>query len=268
MSERGLIFELAVARSARRSRGSGTCAGRRPRRASTSGMSIDRAALLAAGERRRRRRRSRAARRRRPPSPTARSSARRRSARAGARRARAAADGSARFTPGPPSTARSSPCAGREALGHAAREVHQRAPVAGQRVDRDPLVGAVMAAAGGAELDRRARPAFWKATASEAPSRPTLIDSPSVSREAAWQSASTYGLRRRHARGRPDERARDVDVRDRADLGEQLARVLLREIADVDVHGAFLGHLVRRVASDDPPEVHRRADRRAPRTQG
>ena len=41
-----------------------------------------------------------------------------------------------------------------EALGHAAREVHQRAPVDGQRLDRDPLVGAVVAAAGRAELDR------------------------------------------------------------------------------------------------------------------
>ena len=39
-------------------------------------------------------------------------------------------------------------------------------------------------------------PACRNATASEAPSRPTLIDSPSVSRPTAATSAITYGFER------------------------------------------------------------------------
>ena len=230
----------------------------------TSGMSIDRAAL-AAGELRddvvdlqQDRRGDRGRRQRdRQHAP--------RSARAAARRARGAGR---RFTPGRPRRPAARPALGGEALGHAAREVDQRAAVDARASRSRPTRPGRGGRRRTGRTRRPARPAFRNATASDAPSRPTLIDSPSVSREAAWQSASTYGFVRRHARGRPDERARDVDVRDRPDLGEQLARVLLGEVADVDVHGAFLGHLVRRVAADDPARGSPTGGRRAPRTQG
>ena len=80
----------------------------------------------------------------------------------------------------PPSTARSPPSLARplEALGQVADEVAQRLAVARQRGDRDPLVGAVVARAVGAELDRRdARP---RGTSRRRRRRrgPTLSDSP------------------------------------------------------------------------------------------
>ena len=100
-----------------------------------------------------------------------------------------------------------------EALRDAAREVHQRAAVARQRVDRDPLVRAVVAAAGGAELDRRdpgllERDRVGGAVAADA--HRLAVGQP----RRRLAEREHVRVRRRHARGRPDERARDVDVRD------------------------------------------------------
>ena len=62
---------------------------------------------------------------------------------------------SPRLHAAPPSTARS----GRRVLGQrggdGAREVDEQLAVAGERADRDPLLGTVVAGAGGPELDRR-----------------------------------------------------------------------------------------------------------------
>ena len=158
----------------------------------------------------------------------------------------------------PPSTARSSVPVSENRSGTLAREVDQRAPVAGQRVDRDPLVGAVMAAAGRAELDRRharlqERDGVRGAVAPDA--HRLAVGQPR--RGLRERDAHTGSSADTRAGGQMNERATWTSGQ-RADQGEQLARVLLREIADVDVHGAFLGHLVRRVAADDPAEVHRR----------
>ena len=95
--------------------------------------------------------------------------------------------------------------------------------------------------------------------ASEAPSRPTLIDSPRVSRPTAETSAITYGFDARDVGRHARERPHDLDVGDRADLLEDVAGVLVGQVADVDHHGAEIGHLVERVAAVDAPEVDRRA---------
>ena len=48
-------------------------------------------------------------------------------------------------------------------------------------------------------------------------------------------------------------------VTERTDLGEDLARVLVWQKADVDVHRAAVRHLVEGVPADDPRDVDRRA---------
>jgi hypothetical protein len=64
-------------------------------------------------------------------------------------------------------------------------------------------------------------------------------------------------VRARHEGGLADERARDLDVRDRPDLLEDVTRVLVGQVADVDDHGALVRDLVQRVPAVDPAEVDR-----------
>ena len=65
-------------------------------------------------------------------------------------------------------------------------------------------------------------------------------------------------VRARHVGGLADERARDLDVRDRADLREDVTGILVGQVADVDDHGALVRDLVQRVPAVDPAEVDRR----------
>jgi hypothetical protein len=59
--------------------------------------------------------------------------------------------------------------------------------------------------------------------------------------------------------GRPAERRDDVGVGNRGDLPEDLSGILLRQVADVDIDYAGVGHFVQRVPTHDPAEVDRRA---------
>ena len=137
-------------------------------------------------------------------------------------------------------------------------EVADRLPVARQRQHGDPLVGAVVAGAARAELDGRhprleERAGVGGAVAADA------------QRLAAGQPRGDVAerhdvrVRARHEGGLADERARDLDVRDRPDLLEDVTRILVRQIADVDDHGALVRDLVQRVPAVDPAEVDRRA---------
>ena len=120
-------------------------------------------------------------------------------------------------------------------------------PVARQRADRDPLLGPVVAGAGGAELDgrdaglggTRRHPRRRRGPPTATRRRPAGRRSRSA--RARTGSSATRG-RREH------ERPHDVDVGDRADLLEDVAGVLVGQVADVDVHHAGVGHLVERVA--------------------
>ena len=81
-------------------------------------------------------------------------------------------------------------------------------------------------------------PASRNETASEAPSRPTLIDSPWVSRPTAATSATTYGFARdTYAGTRVKVLTTSMSGID-ADLLEDVAGVLVGQVADVDDHRA------------------------------
>ena len=103
-------------------------------------------------------------------------------------------------------------------------------------------------------------PTRRKETASEAPSRPTLIGSPSwcarrrlAQRPHEGRVAVDDGRRAGEERRRPRRRGRP------AHLLQDRGRVLLGQVADVDVDHASVGHLVERVAAPDPAEVDRGA---------
>ena len=80
----------------------------------------------------------------------------------------------------------------RDQAGKCCDEALERLAVAAQRRDGDPLLGAVVAVADRAELDGRDA-ARRNETASEAPSRPTLITRSGWCGEAASQRPSTNG---------------------------------------------------------------------------
>src|SRR2546423_55962 len=69
------------------------------------------------------------------------------------------------------------------------------------------------------------------------------------------RGAGMRPARPRPAPGPPTRRGRGA--RDRADLLEDVTRILVRQVADVDDHGAEVRDLVERVAALDPPEVDR-----------
>ena len=105
-------------------------------------------------------------------------------------------------------------------------------------------------------------PGARNATASEAPSRPTSSASSTFASASDWCSATTYSLSLATYARLALEHDLDGDVVDRADRPARIASgILAREVADVDVDDAGVGHLVERVAALDPAEVDRRGGR-------
>jgi len=113
-----------------------------------------------------------------------------------------------------------------------------------------------VAGAGGAELDggdagAQERDRVGGAVAADA------------HRLAAREPADDIGerehvrVRARHVRRRVDEGPGDLHVRDRADLLEDVAGVLVGQVADVEDHGALVRHHVQRLPARDPAEVDR-----------
>src|SRR3954451_3143410 len=147
---------------------------------------------------------------------------------------------------------------GAEPLRDRVDEFDERAPVAHQRVDRDPFVGAVVAAADRAELDAGG------AGLEEAHDVGGAV---AADRDVLGRLRSVADAlgQQQHVRVVPlDYRGVAVKldvhggVRQRLDLVEDRPRGLARQEADVDVDRAVVGHLVHRVAAHDPAEAHRR----------
>ena len=159
----------------------------------------------------------------------------------------------------PPSTARSEGCSWRSS--HAGRwftKSRQRLAIERERRDRDPLVRPVMAAAHGAELDRR-NARFQEGDrvgGAVAADRQRVALDRAPDRVAQGQHVRV--LARDDGR-RAREELDDLEVPDGADLGHDVAGVLVGQEADVDVDRADVGDLVEGVAADDAREVDRRA---------
>src|SRR5215218_26124 len=143
-------------------------------------------------------------------------------------------------------------------LGDRLDELDQRVAVATERVDRHPLLGAVVAVALRAELDPRH----------------AGLDERDHVRGAVAPDGDALLERRHFAHGVGEqlhvrvvavdddrlavEDPRDPRALDRLDGREDLVGVLAGQVAQVDLEHAVVGHAVHRVAAGDPSEADRR----------